>query len=54
MEINLHPQEKLVEIWLTNEEKANSALRERLKPLYQEFHRKKYFVAVFEGEISNG
>lgn len=48
MEINVRDSNKIVEVWLTQEEKQNANLRERLKPLYQEYKAKKYLVAVFE------
>lgn len=46
MEINVNENSKTIEIWLTNTEKQQ--LRERLKPLYQEYYNKKFFVAVYE------
>lgn len=46
--INVSDDIKTVEVWLTQEEKRNAALREQLKPLYQEYKEKKYLVAVFE------
>lgn len=48
MEINVHDDRKIVEIWLTNAEQRDTDLRERLKPLYREYKEKKYLVAVFE------
>lgn len=48
MEINVRDNSKIVEIWLSNSEKRDEQLRERLKPLYQEYKAKKYLVAVFE------
>ena len=48
MEINPHQESKLVEVWLTNSEKRDAELRERLKPLYREYKEKDYLVAVFE------
>lgn len=53
MEINVHSDSKLVEIWLTNAEKRNAELRESLKPLYQEYKAKNYLVAVFESGEQN-
>ncbi len=47
MEITVRDVRKTVEIWLTNTEKQNEALREQLKPLYKEYRDKKYLVAVF-------
>ena len=48
MEINPHQESKLVEVWLTNSEKRDAELRERLKLLYREYKEKDYLVAVFE------
>lgn len=48
MEIHVKSDSKLVEIWLTNAEKQDTAIREKLKPLYQAYKEKKYLVAVFE------
>lgn len=48
MEINVRDDNKLVEIWLTNEEKGEAALREQLQPLYREYKAKNYLVAVFQ------
>jgi hypothetical protein len=48
LEINVRDEQKLVEVWLTNAEKNDPAVRERLKPLYAEYKQKKYMVAVFE------
>ena len=46
LEINVRDDNKLVEVWMTNVEQQDHALREKLKPLYQEYKRKKYLVAV--------
>lgn len=47
MEVNVRKDKKVVDIWLTNSEKRDMELRERLKPLYQEYKEKDYLVAVF-------
>ena len=47
MEINVRDDRKIVEVWLTNEEQQDQAIRESLKPLYQQYKAKKYIVAVF-------
>ena len=47
MEINVRDDKKIVDIWLTNEEQQDQAIRESLKPLYQQYKEKKYTVAVF-------
>ena len=48
MEINIHDDKKMVEVWLTRAEKQDEALRQELKPLYAQYKKKKYMVAVFE------
>lgn len=48
MEIHVGDGGKLVEIWLSNSEKRDTELRERLKPLYREYREKHCLVAVFE------
>ena len=53
MEINIRDGNKIVEVWLTREEKQDIKLRERLKPLYQEYKAKKFLVAVFESGEQN-
>ena len=53
MEINVRDNSKIVEVWLTREEKQDANLRERLKPLCQEFKAKKFLVAVFESGEQN-
>ena len=53
MEINVRNNSKIVEIWLTREEKRDIKIRERLKPLYQECKTKKFLVAVFESGEQN-
>lgn len=53
MEIHVRDSSKLVEVWLTNSEKQNIELRERLKPLYREYKKKDYLVAVFESGMQD-
>lgn len=48
MKINVNDDKQIVEIWLTNSEKNDAALREGLKEIFREYKRKKYLVAVFE------
>lgn len=47
MEINVHDDTKMVDIWLTREERDNQEIQERMKPIYRDFSEKKYTVAVF-------
>lgn len=53
LEINVRDSDKIVEVWLTREEKQDLNLRERLKPLYREYKAKKFLVAVFESGEQN-
>lgn len=46
--MNVRDDKKLVEIWLTNAEKKDLALRESLKSVYAKYKKKNYLVAVFE------
>ena len=48
MELYIKDSLKIVEIWLTNTEKANVSLRESFKPLFKEYQQKKYKVVVFQ------
>ena len=53
MEINVRDSSKIVEVWLTREEKQDVKLRERLKHLCQEYKARKFLVAVFESGEQN-
>lgn len=48
MEINVRDDSRLVEVWLTNGEKNDPAVQQRLKPLYAKYKAQKYLVAVYE------
>lgn len=48
MEMNVKEDKQLVEIWLTNAEKADPDLKKGLRDIYEKFKKKKYLVAVFE------
>ncbi len=48
MQIKVHDDSKIVEVWLTNAEKDDPAVQERLKPLYAAYKLKKYTVCVFK------
>ena len=41
LEINVHDDRKIVEIWLSHSEQADAALREQIRPIYQEYNGKK-------------
>ena len=48
LEMNVRDDKKIVDIWLTNAEKNDPALREGLNDIYKKYKEKKYLVAVFE------
>lgn len=48
MKINVRDDKKIVDIWLTNAEKNDPALREGLNDIYKKYKEMKYLVAVFE------
>ena len=45
--MEIREQSKIVELWLTREERNDPAFRETLKPIYQQYKDQKYLVAVF-------
>ena len=47
MRMEIRDESKIVELWLTREEKDDHAFWESLKPIYQEYKEQKYLVAVF-------
>ena len=47
LRMEVREQNKIVELWLTREEKEDAAFRESLKPLYQQYKAQNYLVAVF-------
>ena len=47
MQIDIHPEKKLVCIWLTKAESADASAQEQLRPLYDRFRKQKFLVAVF-------
>lgn len=48
MEINVYDKKKYVSIWLTRSESRDDALRESLKPMFNQYKAKDYKVVVFE------
>ena len=48
MEINVNENKKIVEVWLSNEEKNNNLIKEKLNELYNKYKKTKYIVAVYE------
>lgn len=47
MKMQVNHQNKIVEVWLTNNEQQDAALMEGLQAHYQQYKEKKYKVAVF-------
>ena len=47
MELKVHDNTKIVEVWMTNAEKNDPAVQARMKDLYAKYKEKKYTVAVF-------
>ena len=47
MELKVHDNTKIVEVWMTNAEKNDPAVQARMKELYAKYKEKKYTVAVF-------
>ena len=45
--MEIREQNKIVELWFTREERDDSAFRESLKPIYQQYKDQNYLVAVF-------
>jgi len=46
--MNVKDDVQIVEIWLSNAEKNDKQLRDRLQLIYDKYRKKKYMVAVFE------
>lgn len=47
MEIYKNEEQKTVEIWLSNPERANMVLQEKLRECYKALAKEKYEVSVF-------
>ena len=48
MEINVRDDRKIVEVWLTNQDKRDQALKGQLNILYQQYKVKKYSVVEYQ------
>ena len=48
MEMNIHHDTKVVDIWLTRSEARDENIRRSLEPYYRQFAKQRYFVSVFE------
>ena len=53
IEINIFDQKKYVSVWLTRGEARDDALRESLKPIFDQYKAKNYKVVVFESGNGN-
>lgn len=47
MEINVHDEQKQVDIWITKQEQTDRLVQMKLKAQYRKYSAKKYTVAVF-------
>lgn len=47
LQMTINENSKIVDLWLTRAEKADAAVQEALKPIYQKYKEQKYLVAVF-------
>jgi len=47
IELQVHDGAHIVEIWLTSEEKKDRQLRQLLQPVYNNYKKQNYHVAVF-------
>ena len=47
MEIRVNESGKMVEVWLRRAEREDAIVQEGLKPVYAEYSKKGYLVAVF-------
>ena len=47
MEMNINPERKTVEVWLTTREAQDPAMKEHLRVLYRVFAAQKYLTAEF-------
>lgn len=47
MELNLHPERKIAEIWLTKDERGDRGFQKNLRQAYRKYHTQGYTVAVY-------
>lgn len=48
MEIVRDDQAKMVQVWMTNQERQDTALQRQMKPMYAQWKRENFLVAVFQ------
>lgn len=53
MEVRVHEDMKLVEVWLTRQEQTDAEIREQLRQIYQDYKTRKYMVAQFHSGSSD-
>ena len=47
MEVRVHKDIKLVEVWLTRQEQTDAEILKQLRQMYQDYKSRKYMVAQF-------
>ena len=47
MEVRVHEDMKLVEVWLTRQEQIDAVIGEQLRQMYQDYKARKYMVTQF-------
>lgn len=47
MKVNVNQKQKVVEVWLTNQDQSDEALQCQLPPLFHKFKALGYLVAVY-------
>lgn len=47
MELNLHPERRIAEIWLTKKERGDRTLQRKLRQTYGKYRSQGYTVAVY-------
>ena len=53
MQVCVKDSLKIVEVWLSNEDKNNTEFTDSFQDIYSEYKQKKYKVAVFESGCGN-
>lgn len=53
MDVNRDEEKKIIEVWLTRKESQDEALHNRLQPLYAEWKKQKYLVAVYHSGVED-
>ena len=53
MEVRVHEDMKLVEVWLTRQEQVDTEIRKQLQHMYEDYKARKYMVAQFHSGSSD-